>query len=93
MIDYKAKWVYNITIKEEVMHKLNIQSLLRVLSIIIFIIGLCVGYDLGDKMVAINQVISYQFDLSLAIIVWIITISLSLLFWSIAKIIDLLERR
>lgn len=75
------------------MKNMNIQKLLRIMAILIIIIGACVGYDLGDKMVTIDRTITYQFDFILALFAWFITISVGLLFWSIAKIIDLLENK
>ncbi len=55
--------------------------------------GAFVGYDMGDKMLVINQTTTYTFDFWLALFVWFITFSLALLFFSIAKIIDLLESK
>ncbi|NCB04082.1 MAG: hypothetical protein EOM69_00965 [Clostridia bacterium] len=75
------------------MKKLKVQKLLRIVAALIIIVGACVGYDMGDKMVSIDQTITYQFDFWLAIFVWFIGLSLGLLFWSIAKIIDLLESK
>ena len=75
------------------MKKLKVQKLLRIVAALIIIVGACVGYDMGDKMVCIDQTITYQFDFWLAILVWFISLSLGLLFWSIAKMIDLLESK
>ena len=75
------------------MKKINTQKILRILAVLIVIVGGCVGYDLGDKMVTINQTITYQFDFWLALFVWFIFLSFGMLFWSMAKIIDLLEEK
>ena len=53
--------------------------------------GAFIGYDVGDKMVTINHVISYQFSVIDALIVWFMSFAIGVLFLAIAKIIDLLE--
>lgn len=74
------------------MKKIKIQNLLRFISVLVLIAGVCTGYDLADKMVLINQTIAYQFDFLLAICIWLGTTAFVLLFWALAKIIDLLEK-
>ena len=75
------------------MNKINIQKLLRCFSYLIIIVGGFVGYDLGDKMLVINHSISYVFDFSSALFVWFVACYLSILLYSIAKIIDILENK
>lgn len=75
------------------MRKFKIQTLLRIFAVLIIVVGVCVGYDMGDKMLLIDEAITYIFDFWLAIFVWFITFSFALLFISIAKIIDLLESK
>lgn len=75
------------------MKKLSLQFILRIIAIITFIGGSFIGYDVGDKMVTINQTISYQFSFMDALIVWFISFAIGVLFLAIAKIIDLLEKR
>lgn len=54
------------------MKKISMQFILRIIAIIVFIGGAFIGYDVGDKMVTINHVISYQFSVIDALIVWFI---------------------
>ena len=51
------------------MKKISMQFILRIIAIIVFIGGAFIGYDVGDKMVTINHVISYQFSVIDALIV------------------------
>ena len=73
------------------MKKISMQFILRIIAIIVFISGAFIGYDVGDKMVTINHVISYQFSVIDALIVWFMSFAIGVLFLAIAKIIDLLE--
>lgn len=73
------------------MKKISMQFTLRIIAIIVFIGGAFIGYDVGDKMVTINHVISYQFSVIDALIVWFMSFAIGVLFLAIAKIIDLLE--
>lgn len=76
---------------DDEMKKISMQFILRIIAIVVFIGGAFIGYDVGDKMVTINQVVSYQFSFVEALIVWFISFAIGVLFLAIAKIIDLLE--
>ena len=73
------------------MKKISMQFILRIIAIVVFIGGAFIGYDVGRKMVTINQVVSYQFSFVDALIVWFRSFAIGVLFLAIAKIIDLLE--
>lgn len=73
------------------MKKMPMQFILRIIAIIVFIGGAFIGCDVGNKMVTINHVISYQFSFIDALIVWLMSFAIGVLFLAIAKIIDLLE--
>ena len=73
------------------MKKISMQFILRIIAIVVFIGGAFIGYDVGCKMVTINQVVSYQFSFVDALIVWFMSFAIGVLFLAIAKIIDLLE--
>ena len=73
------------------MKKISLQFILRIIAIVTFIGGAFIGYDAGDKMVTIDQMISYQFSFMDALIVWFTSFAIGVLFLAIAKIINLLE--
>ena len=58
------------------MKKISMQFILRIIAIIVFIGGAFIGYDVGDKMVTINHVISYQFSVIDALIVWFMSFAI-----------------
>ena len=65
--------------------------MIRVIAVLIFIVGAFMGYDIGEKMVTVDQEVLYLFDFWLALLVWFLAFAAGMLFLSIAKIIDLLE--
>lgn len=75
------------------LRKITLQKTLRATAILILIVGACIGYDLGDKMLILGQTVTYQFDFWLALFIWFISFAFSLLFWSTAKVLDLLENK
>lgn len=75
------------------MKKFSLQHMIRVIAVLIFIVGAFMGYDIGEKMVTVDQEVLYQFDLWLALLVWFLAFAAGMLFFSIAKIIDLLEKQ
>ena len=75
------------------MKKFSLQHMIRAIAVLIFIVGAFMGYDIGEKMVTVDQEVLYQFDLWLALLVWFLAFAAGMLFLSIAKIIDLLEKQ
>ena len=75
------------------MKKFSLQHMIRAIAVLIFIVGAFMGYDMGDKMITVDQKVLYQFDLWLALLVWFLAFAAGMLFFSIAKIIDLLEKQ
>lgn len=75
------------------MKKFSLQHIIRAIAVLIFIVGAFMGYDIGDKMITVDQEVLYLFDFWLALLVWFLAFAAGMLFFSIAKIIDLLEKR
>lgn len=75
------------------MKKFSLQHMIRVIAVLIFIVGAFMGYDIGEKMVTVDQEVLYLFDFWLALLVWFLAFAAGMLFLSIAKIIDLLEKQ
>lgn len=74
------------------MQKLNLQKAIRIVAVLIFVIGIFIGCDLGNKMVVVNQEVQYMFDWGLAVLVWFAGFAIALLFFGIARIIGILEK-
>lgn len=72
-------------------NKLTISKIFRFISIIVFILGIFIGYDSGNKMIIIDNHVSYTFDFITAAFCWWIAFIIGMLFMGIARIIDLLE--
>lgn len=75
------------------MKKFSLQHIIRAIAVLIFIVGAFMGYDIGNKMITVDQEVLYLFDFWLALLVWFLAFAAGMLFFSIAKIIDLLEKR
>jgi len=75
------------------MKKPSLQTLLRVIALSMIAVGAFVGWDMGDKMMTVNQEVFYVFDFWLAALVWFFAFAMGVLFWAVARIIDLLEAR
>ena len=73
------------------MKKITLPKMMRAIAVLIFIIGAGLGYDAGNKMITVNQQITYVFDLWLALLVWLAAFALGILFLAIARILDLLD--
>lgn len=73
------------------MKKITLPKMMRAIAVLIFIIGAGLGYDAGNKMITVNQQITYVFDLWLALLVWFAASALGILFLAIARILDLLD--
>lgn len=73
------------------MKKITLPKMMRAIAVLIFIIGAGLGYDAGNKMITVNQQITYVFDLWLALLVWFAAFALGILFLAIARILDLLD--
>ena len=75
------------------MKKPSLQTILRVIALSMIAVGAFVGWDMGDKMMTVNQEVFYVFDFWLAALVWFSAFAMGVLFWAVARIIDLLEAR
>ena len=75
------------------MQKLSVKNILRVLAVLIFVVGAFVGYDAGNQMFTVDGVVTYRFVVIDAVVAWFFAFARGMLFWGIAKIIDLLEQK
>ena len=75
------------------MQKLSVKNILRVLAVLIFVVGAFVGYDAGNQMFTVDGSVTYRFVVIDAVVTWFFAFAGGLLFWGIAKIIDLLEQK
>lgn len=91
--DFNAQGANLYFMEDFALKKISLSKVLRIVAVLIFIVGACVGYDIGDKMIDLNGKIVYQFDFLLAVLYWFISFAIGMLFFGIAKIIDLLENR
>lgn len=70
---------------------INLQTVLYIVGLCIIIIGICIGIDAGNSMVVIDSEVQYIFDWFKAFVIGGISAASGLLFFAIARIIDLLE--
>ena len=78
--------------KGVLMKKITLPKLMRRIAVLIFIIGACLGYDAGDKQLAVNGQLLETFDFWLALLYWFLAFALGILFLAVAHILELLDR-
>ena len=74
------------------MKKISLSRLMRWIAVLIFMIGAGLGYDAGDKQLVVDGQLFETFDLWLALLYWFLAFALGVLFLSVARILDLLDR-
>ena len=74
------------------MKKISLSRLMRWIAVLIFMIGAGLGYDAGDKQLVVDGQLLETFDLWLALLYWFLAFALGVLFLSVARILDLLDR-
>lgn len=73
------------------MRKITLPKLLRATAVLILLVGGCIGYDMGDRIVTVDQVMFSSFDFITALVAWFFTAAVFLLFWSVARIVERLD--
>ena len=71
--------------------KINLQTVLNIVGLCIIIIGICIGCDVSNNMIFVDNEIQYIFDWLRAFVIGGISFAVGMIFFAIAKIIDLLE--
>lgn len=75
------------------MKRFSLVHLLRLTAVVIWAVGVFVGYDAGDQMVTVGREVTYIFSFWRAVGVWFAAFAAGLLVWSAARILALLEKK
>ena len=72
------------------MKKINLQTVLNIVGLCIIIIGIFIGCDASNNMIIVDNNVEYIFDWVKAFVIGGISFAAGMIFFAIAKIIDLL---